>query len=164
MVMNDIQPMQMDRSVGLQDKNLDAGEIVSKGCGMCCETNNNTPVLTCLKAIICPCLVVNDSYTQADKCCVTATCGAGVAPQCCCALLEPALIPGFMTSELYHLNAYRKGDCPAFTCAFCCSTCLMASHNNARAKVVSILPADLGDTGAKLLRPPAAPETKPFKW
>ena len=154
---------QMRPSLGLQDQKLTAGGIASKVCGMCLGNDNDTCVLSCLKATLCPCWVVNDSYTKEDKCwavhkwCIQFD---GCAPQCCCALLEPNLAPPFMTAELHHLDAYEKGDCAAFTCAYCCSTCLMAKHNNARAKVVSAAPASVPDTS--LLAPSTA--LQPFKW
>lgn len=162
--MNENAPLanNMAQGSGLQDKQLDAGGILSTVCGMCLGKNNDIPLLSCLKAILCPCWVVNDSYTREDKCLPFGNCCDGVAPQCCCAVIEPAVTPGFMTSELYHLNAYKKDNCCAFTCAFCCSTCLMESHNNNRSEPVSTQPGGV-ITRARLQQSPSA-ETKPFKW
>lgn len=154
------------RGSGLEDQALSASGIISTVCGMCVGTNNEIPLFSCLKAILCPCWVVNDSYTKEDKCgAINNSCIQfdGLAPQCCCAVIEPAVTPGFMTSELYHLNAYEKDSCRAFTCAFCCSTCLMESHNKKRSKPVSTQPGSANATIVALQQSPSA-ETKPFKW
>ena len=155
----------MERGSGLEGQKLGTVDIVKKGCGtMCCLEG----FIPCLKVWCCPCWVVNDLYTKEDKyCAINRLCIQfdGCAPQCCCAIVQPASTAGFLTSELHHLNAYTKDDPCAFPCAYCCSTCLMANHNNDRSKdVVSIEPEAVSATGVAPPQQQRAAETKPFKW